>query len=385
MATTDQVGAGLSFGFTEAQDAYREKVRAFARRVLPPRAKEWDRDSKTPWPVVREAAEEGLFEGTFDYVTRGILVEEIGSVDFNCALHFLVSTRPYHLFSLPGVPDDVRGPFLDDMSAGKKIIAVCFTEPGTGSDMAGFKTTAERKGDCWIINGTKTSISWADADAYIVTCRTATDDDSVWGLSSIFVPKDTPGVHPPEVFDDLGSRAVARGEVFFENVTVPANYLIGEENRAYKMIAEFFDTNRAYIGLKCVGAAQASVDETCEYAKGREVVGKTISHYQGISLALAEAETLLEAARLLCYKTLWMADNGIRHSREGAMCKWWVPEITMEIVRKCLTMHGHYGYTSELPFEQRLRDILGWQIGDGTAEVSKLLVARGMMGKDFVG
>ncbi len=104
-----------------------------------------------------------------------------------------------------------------------------------------------------------------------------------------------------------------------------------------------------------------------------------------VMFALAEAETLLEAARLLCYKTLWMADRGLRHSREGAMVKWWVPEITMEIVRKCLTIHGHWGYTADLPFEQRLRDILGWQIGDGTAEVSKLLIARGMMGKEFVG
>ncbi len=376
---------GLSFGFTEAQQAYRKQVRSFAEEVLAPRAKEWDRDRKTPWPVVKEAAERGLFEIPKDYVTRGILVEETGYVDFNCALHFLVSTKPYTLFSLPGVPDEVARPFIDGMAAGEKIIAVCFTEPDSGSDMAAFKTVATRDGDEWVISGVKTSISWADAHAYIVTCKTDSAGSGVWGLSSILVPKETPGVHAPKNFNDMGSRAVARGEVLFEEVRVPSNYLIGEENKAYALIAEFFDTNRAYIGLKCVAAAQASVDETCRYAKRRESMGKTISHYQGISFALAEAETLLEAARLLCYKTLWMTDRSIRHSREGAMIKWWVPEITMEIVRKCLTIHGHYGYTSDLPFEQRLRDILGWQIGDGTAEVSKLLIARGMMGKEFVG
>jgi cyclohexanecarboxyl-CoA dehydrogenase len=107
--------------------------------------------------------------------------------------------------------------------------------------------------------------------------------------------------------------------------------------------------------------------------------------YQAISFPLAEAQTLLEACRLLCFKTLWKADRGEQHTTDGAMCKWWVPEITLEIVRKCLLIHGQYGYTEDLPFEQRLRDILGWQIGDGTAEPSKLLIARGMMGKEYVG
>lgn len=166
---------------------------------------------------------------------------------------------------------------------------------------------------------------------------------------------------------------------------VPSDYLVGEPGKAYNLMAELFDTNRAFIGLKCIGAAQASVDETCAYAGGRVVMGNPISKYQGISFPLAEAETMLEAARLLCYKVLWMSDNGTRHTKEGAMCKWWVPELTFEIVRKCLTIHGHYGYTNELPFEQRLRDILGWQIGDGTAEVSKLMVARSMFGKAAVG
>ena len=163
---------GLSFGFTEAQQEYRKQVRSFAEEVLAPRAKEWDRDRKTPWPVVKEAADRGLFKDVEDYVTRGILVEEVGYVDFNCALHFLVSTKPYTLFSLPGVPDEIAKPFIDGMAGGDKIMAVCFTEPASGSDMASFQTTAMRDGDEWVINGLKTSISWADAHAYIVTCKT---------------------------------------------------------------------------------------------------------------------------------------------------------------------------------------------------------------------
>jgi cyclohexanecarboxyl-CoA dehydrogenase len=184
----------------------------------------------------------------------------------------------------------------------------------------------------------------------------------------------------------MGTRGTPRGVVYFDNVHIPSNYLIGVLGRGFEYAAELYDTNRALIGLLCAGPARASIDETVEYAKKREVSGNPISRYQAISFALAEGYTLLEAARLLCYKILWMADKDIRHSVEGAMCKWWVPEICFEIVHKCLLFHGHYGYTTDLPFEQRLRDILGWQTGDGTQEVSKLIIARNLFGgKEFTG
>ncbi len=375
----------IDFRFTEAQEAYRERLRVFGREVLAPRRAEWDRERKLPRPVLRQAVESGLLAPATDYVSRGILVEEVGYADFNCALPFLMATQPYELMRLPGVPEEVKRPLLDGVGRGEKIIAICFTEPASGSDMAGFESTAVMDGNQWRINGVKNSVSWADADAYIVTCRSEPESKGVWGLSNFFVPRETPGVGPPEPWDDVGSRGAMRGTVRFEDARVPADHLVGEAAKGYRLVAELFDTNRAYIALKCIGAAQASVDETCAYAKERVAMGRPISRYQSISFALAEAETLLEAARLLSYKTLAMRDAGVRHTKEGAMCKWWVPEITMEIVRKCLTMHGHYGYSSDLPFEQRLRDILGWQIGDGTAEISKLLIARSMMGKDAVG
>lgn len=374
---------GLSFAFTEEQEGFRERIRSFAREVLQPRRREWDRERKTPWPMIQVAADQGLLELANDFVARGILVEEVAYADFNCALPFLMATLPFELYRLPGVPDEIREPLLAAVRKGRKVIAVCFTEPSGGSDMAAFESTAVKEGEHWRVNAVKNSISWADADAYIVACRTL-EGGAIRGLTNILVPNGTPGVHAPRFWEDLGSRGVARGEVRFEDVLVPASHVVGELHRGYLPVAEFFDTNRAFIALKCLAAAQASVDETCLYARERSVMGKTISHYQGISFALAESQTLLEAARLLSYKVLWLADQGLRRSREGAMCKWWVPEISFEIVRKCLTMHGHYGYSTDLPFEQRLRDILGWQIGDGTAEVAKLLVARHMMGKDFV-
>ena len=152
------------------------------------------------------------------------------------------------------------------------------------------------------------------------------------------------------------NRGVARGTVHFDNVRIPLNYMVGEMGKGYILGAEFFDTNRAFIGLMCIGAAQASVDEACEYAKKRVVMRQPISRYQAISFALAEAQTLLEAARWLCYKTLWKADRGERRSVEEALCKWWIPEISLEIVRKCLLIHGRYGYAEDLPFEPRIGD-----------------------------
>ncbi|MDP6101049.1 MAG: acyl-CoA dehydrogenase family protein [Dehalococcoidia bacterium] len=374
----------LDYSFSEEQQMYRQQVRRFAREEVLPRRQEWDRNRTYPWELVQRFVALGLADPSMDHVTRGIMVEEVAYADFNTAFPVLRASLPYALDQFPGVPDNIRQPLIDGLSQGTKLTGLCFTEPEAGSDMANFRTFATREQETWLINGSKNSISWCNSDAYVVTCKTS-HDKSVWSLTNILIPADSPGVSPPHVWDDVGTRGTPRGMVNFDNVRVPLNHAVGAEGRGYELVADLFDTNRSFIGLWCIGPAQASVDEACEHAKQRHSLGKTISQYQGVSFALAEAQTLLEAARLLCYKTLWMADNGQRHSVEGAMCKWWVPDITFDIVHRCLLIHGHYGYTRDLPFEQRMRDIMGWQIGDGTAEVSKLIIARNMMGKDFTG
>jgi len=375
----------IDFSFTKQQEAFREKVREFALKEVEPSKKEWNREKRSAVHINERLAAWDLLNPDMDNITRGILTEEIAYVDFNCAMPAVWATLPFTLHRLHGIPEEVRKPIHEGILSGKSFLAFCFGEPGAGTDMAKFDTSAVKDGDEWVINGTKNTISWVDADYYSVCAKTGHTGEGVLALTNFLVPASFPGVSKPEFWDDMGSRGAVRGVVHFTNVRVPLNYLIGELGKGYMLAAEFFDTNRAFIGLKCIGAAQASVDEACAYAKKREVMGRPIAGYQAISFPLAEAQTLLEAARLLCYKTLWMTDKGVRHTTEGAMCKWWIPEMAFEIVRKCLLVHGQYGYTEDLPFEQRLRDILGWQIGDGTAESSKLLVARGMMGKEFVG
>ncbi|MEW6034678.1 MAG: acyl-CoA dehydrogenase family protein [Chloroflexota bacterium] len=374
----------VDFSFTEEQEMYRQAVRRFAREVLAPRRQRWDREREYPWEVVQKFSALGLADPEMDHVTRGIMVEEVSYADFNCAFPILITTLPFELLRLPGVPAEVRQPLVEGLHRGTQVFGLGFTEPEAGTDMAGFRTTATKEGDHWLINGCKNSMSFANCKAVIITCKTSTER-SVRFLTNILVPADAAGVSQPRFWDDAGTHGTPRGVMFFENVRVPLSYTVGREGHGYEMVAEVFDTNRAYIGLWCLGSARASVDEAVEYAKKRVSMGQTISRYQAVSFTLAEAATLMEAARWLCFKDLWLADRGERHSVEGAMCKWWVPEVAFEVVRRCLIIHGHYGYTRDLPFEQRLRDILGWQIGDGTPEVSKLIIARSLLGKESVG
>jgi cyclohexanecarboxyl-CoA dehydrogenase len=179
----------------------------------------------------------------------------------------------------------------------------------------------------------------------------------------------------------MGSRAVGRGAAHFTNVRLPANHLLGEAGQGFTQVMQGFDFSRALIGLQCVGLAQVTLDETWAYVSQREAFDQPISKFQGVSFPLAEAETLLSAARLMCYQTLWLKDHGLPHTAQAAMCKWWVPKIAFEIVQNCLLLHGQYGYRTDLPLEQRLRDVLALQIGDGTAQIMKLIIARRKLGR----
>ncbi|MDP7604345.1 MAG: acyl-CoA dehydrogenase family protein, partial [Alphaproteobacteria bacterium] len=156
---------------------------------------------------------------------------------------------------------------------------------------------------------------------------------------------------------------------------------LGTEGDGFRQIMNGFDYSRALIGLQCIAAARASLDETWEYVQERQAFGQPIAKYQGVTQPLAEAETLLEAARLVCYKTLWLRDHGMPHTSEAAMCKWWAPQVAFDVIHRCLITHGHYGYAKDLPHQQRLRDVLGLQIGDGTEQIQKMIISREKIGR----
>ena len=215
----------------------------------------------------------------------------------------------------------------------------------------------------------------------VVFARTGRRSGRGRGISAFLVPLDLPGV-TREPYSDMGTKAVGRGAAHFDGVRVPADHLLGEEGHGFTQVMQGFDFSRALIGLQCLGCAQQTVDETWAYVgTARGLRPAAVSKNQGVSFPLAEAETLLAAARLLCYQTLWLKDAGLPHTAQAAMCKWWAPKTAYDVINQCLLLHGQYGYRTELPIEQRLRDVLGLQIGDGTAQIMKLVIARQRLGR----
>jgi cyclohexanecarboxyl-CoA dehydrogenase len=182
----------------------------------------------------------------------------------------------------------------------------------------------------------------------------------------------------------MGARGIVRGSLFLEDVRIPAANRIGAEGGGFTSVMGTFDYTRALIGLMCLGAAQASIDETIAYLKGRTAFGKPLSANQGTSFPIADWAAKIEMARWLCYRTLWLRDQGLPHTREAAMCKMQCPDIAAGAAHESLLLHGHYGYTKDYPVEQRLRDIVGQQIADGTTQIQKLIVARELFGREFV-
>jgi len=242
-------------------------------------------------------------------------------------------------------------------------------------------TSAVWDGDDYVLTGEKSSISFTEGTAAIVFAKT---DPSAGarGVSAFFVPMDSPGLGRSK-FRDLGERAITRGALHLDGVRVPAKNLLGREGQGFYIIMNQFDFNRAIIALMCIGAAQQTLEETMEYVKTRTAFGQPIARFEGVSFPIAEAATLLEAARLLSYKALWQRDHNTPHGMEAAMAKWWAPRLAVEVIHQMLLLHGHAGYSDDYLVGQRLRDVIGLEIGDGTAEVMKIIIGREMIGREF--
>jgi cyclohexanecarboxyl-CoA dehydrogenase len=308
-------------------------------------------------------------------LTSGLLLEQIAYGDFNVSYVNLLTSLCGQIVASHARPDIARE-WLEPILGGRKYIAIALTEPSAGSDAARLKLKAIRDGDDFVLSGEKTSISMAtQADVAVVFARTGSEADGARGISAFLVPMDLPGISRT-TFDDIGTRPVGRGSIFFDGVRVPKAMMLGDEGQGFIQVMQGFDYSRALIGLQCMGVARASLDETWRYIQEREAFGKPIGEFQGVSFPLAEAETYYEACRNLCLRTLWLKDNKLPHTAEAAMCKWWAPKLACEIIHQCLLTHGHGGYGGDYDFGQRYRDVLGLQIGDGTANIMKMIIAR---------
>ena len=315
-------------------------------------------------------------------LAAGVICEEIARADLSMSYVSLLASLNGQILRHHGAPD-VVGPWLRRLTAGEALIAIALTEPRGGSDAGNLRLRIERDGGFYVLNGEKTSISAADqADAAVVFGRTGAVESGAHGVTALLVPMDLPGITRNR-FDCHGQRAIGRGALFFENVRVPVSNRLGEENRGFVQVMQGFDFSRALIGLQVLAVARAALDETWAYVAHRQAFARPLSAFQGVSHPLAEFDTQVEAARLLCLQALWLKDKDAPHSAEAAMCKWWAPKLAYDTVHQCLLMHGHGGY-EQGPMEQRLRDVLGFEIGDGTAQIMKTIVARARAGREAV-
>ncbi|HXZ87635.1 MAG TPA: acyl-CoA dehydrogenase family protein [Candidatus Binataceae bacterium] len=378
----------MDFAFNPEQELLRQTLADFAARELAPHYMARDNDADLPREVVRKLAELGLcapmvdssYGGqALDYVALGIAHEEIARADFNAAYVLLLTALVGAIVAAHG-DDRQKSAFLPPICRGEIVPALGVTEPAGGSDAAHVKLAARRDGDSYRLDGEKTSISFASwADTALVMARTGTLDQGAHGVSAFYVDLRSPGVSRNR-FKDLGSRAIGRGQIFFDGVRVPAQARVGGEGAGFVQVMQGFDFSRSLIGLMCIGAAEQSVDETCKYVADRQAFGGSLARFEGVSFPLAEAAVKLRAARLLCYEALWLKDRGQPHGWVAAGAKWWAPELAAQVLHQCLLLHGHLGFSMDLPHQQRMRDVIGLEIGDGTAQIMKLLVARALLG-----
>ena len=368
-----------------------EHARRFAEGRVAPGFQERDQTRVLDRDIMREMGAMGFIAPELPEsmggqgmgsLAAGVIHEEIARADLSISYINLLASLNGQILAHHGDSAVVQ-PWLKQLVSGEALFAIALTEPRGGSDAANLRLRVERVGDEYVINGEKTSISAADqADAVVVFGRTGTPESGAHGVTALLVPTDVPGLTRTR-FDCHGQRAIGRGSLFFENVRVPVNHRLGDENKGFVQVMQGFDFSRALIGLQVLAVAKIALEETWSYVAQRQAFGKPLSAFQGVSHPLADFETQVEAARLLCLQTLWLKDRELPHTSQAAMCKWWGPKLAYDVVHQCLLSFGHGGYDRGV-MEQRLRDVLGFQIGDGTAQIMKTIVARDRAGRHAV-
>jgi short/branched chain acyl-CoA dehydrogenase len=373
----------VNFDLSAEQQLVRETVREFAQRRVAPIAAELDREQRFPYDLVEELAELGLMGMTIpeayggvgaETVAYAIVVEELTRIDSSLAItlaaHHSLGTLPIFYFG----SEEQKRQWLPDLASGRKLAAFGLTEPGAGSDAGATRTTADLRDGQWIVNGSKIFITNAGTDitaCVTITARTGEDE-----ISNIVVPNGTPGytISPP--MHKLGWRASDTRELSFENCAVPEENLLGPRGQGFQQFLEILDGGRISVAAMGVGLAQGAYDLAYSYAQEREQFGKPIAKFQAVQFRLADMATEIEAGRALVYKAAWLKDQGRDFAREAAMAKLFTGELSHRVVNAALQMHGGYGYMEESAIARLYRDQKILEIGEGTNEVQRMVIAR---------
>ncbi len=379
----------MDFALDPDVETFRHEVRRFATKSLAPHYQSDDRAGRLRADLVPSLAEMGLTglrippelggQGA-SALLAGIVAEEVSRADFNAA-YIIIVTALISDVLVRNATSEQQARWLPGIAQGTSLPCLAVTEPGHGTDAATLEFKAVQDGDGWRLYGEKTSITLGlYANAGLVLARTG--GPGARGVSAFYVNLDDDLVTRAG-FDDLGGRSNGRASLHFDGLRVTRDELVGELGGGFVSVMQGFDYSRAIIGLCCLGTAQAALDETLQWARDRVAFGKPIGTFQGVAFPLAESATHVRGARLVCLEALWKKDNGLEHSAEAAMAKFWAPKLSAEVIHRCLLTFGHMGYASESPMGQRLRDVIGLEIGDGTEQVSKLIIARALLGREY--
>jgi cyclohexanecarboxyl-CoA dehydrogenase len=348
-----------------------------------------------PWDLAEKMAAQGLLGLGVSEENGGM--GRIGEVLTKTHLGIAHEELAYSNFYLSQLAytNNLTGPLLERFLApevardwvrgiveGRHIVALGLTEPGSGSDAMAMRAKAERVEGGWKLNGEKTSITFAPHARAMITfvkARGATPEES--GVTAFLVPLDAEGVSMQK-FPDAGWKPLGRAGVFLDDVFVPDEYVIGGVGNGFRLVMSEFDYTRSVIGLMSTGVARKALDITIEYVKSRKAFGKPVSAYQGVSFPIAENATKLEAARWLTYRALSLADAGRPFTKEAAMTKLYATDVSLQTIRDCVVLHGHSGFSEELPLQAMLRDVSGLEIGEGTPQIQKVVIGRALLGRE---
>jgi butyryl-CoA dehydrogenase len=373
---------------TPEQEMVRKSVRKFALEVVEPRAKEIDETCEFPWDTVKKMGEMGLMGICFppeyggaglDTVCYAIAVEELsrvcGSTGITLAAHVSLGAYPIFAFGT----EEQKRKFLVPLAKGEQIGAFGLTEPNAGSDAGGTETTAVRDGDYYVLNGTKIFITSAGVAQVCIATAVTEKGKGTKGITAFLVEKGTPGFSVGTKEKKLGLRGSDTCEVVFEDCRIPKENLLGREVQGFSIFMNALDGGRISIGAMALGIAQGALDASVKYSKERKQFGRPIADFQAIQWMIADMATEIACARHLVYYSARLKDRGQKTTLESSMCKLFAGETAMRATTKAIQIHGGYGYMKDYPVERYFRDAKLTEIGEGTSEIQRLVIARELL------
>ncbi len=373
----------MNFDLTQEQQLVRDTVREFAESRIAPVAAELDREHRFPYELVAELAELGLMGMTVpeeyggagaDTLSYAVAVEELTRIDSSVAItvaaHHSLGTLPIFYFG----SEEQKREWLPRLASGEKLAAFGLTEPGAGSDAGATRTTAELRDGHWVVNGSKIFIT--NAGTEITACVTITARTGEDEISNLIVPNGTPGYEISAPMEKMGWHASDTRELSFRDCAVSEGNLLGPRGQGFNQFLGILDGGRISVAAMAVGLAQGAYDLAAAYAQEREQFGRPIARFQAVQFRLADMATEIEAARNLVYKAAWVKDQGRPFGREAAIAKLYSGEMSNRVVNWALQVHGGYGYMDEFAISRLYRDQKILEIGEGTNEVQRMVIAR---------